>query len=161
MSTLARKRHCEKVDKLVKHHLGHKDTNVSYIYRCPECPSPTYIMEKLSRHLELKRGKHCKEAQLQQSRMRIMFLWCRGNNHSRNFPLPCEGCAFWLSRLDNHLKTHTVHTKINPMSCDERNDVVNSMRKKYWLTSNKDFNEDRQLDTDVHFIRRSTRMGVG
>ena len=126
----------EKIEGLLQQHLGSKDAvseqrylkKRSFIYKCQECL--TFISDKLSRHMRHKHKTHWKDAQLVQSRMRILYLWCCGNKHNRHLPLPCESCGEWYSRLDNHLKTRKMHEKLTN---ETKESIMTEMRQKYWF----------------------------
>ena len=125
-----------KVELLLKEHLGETDavTEVqkgnkrSFCYKCPECKK--IIIEKLSRHLEISHKYTHYDATMLQSKMRVMFLWCRAEKHGQNLPLPCKSCGQWQTRLDQHLARNTAHQLFTKQ--EEIKKIVNELRKECW-----------------------------
>ena len=118
---------------LLKEHLGETDavTEVqkgnkrSFCYKCPECKK--IIIEKLSRHLEISHKYTHYDATMLQSKIRVMFLWCRAEKHGQNLPLPCKSCGQWQTRLDQHLARNTAHQLFTKQ--EEIKKIVNELRK--------------------------------
>ena len=82
-----------------------KGNKRSFSYKYPECKD---IMEKLSRYLEISHKYAHYDATMLQSKMRVMFLWCRTEKHGQNLLLPCKYCGQWQTRLDQHLARNTA-----------------------------------------------------
>ena len=124
------------MESLLKEHLGETDavTEVkkgnkrSFSYKCPECKN--IIMEKLSRHLKISHNYTHYDATMLQSKMRVMFLWCRAEKHGQSLPLPCKSCGQWQTRLDQHLARNTAHKLFTKP--EEIEKIVNDTRKEFW-----------------------------
>ena len=116
---LKKKHHKKKfetnVELLLKEYLGETDAvtevkkgnKLSFCYKCRECKN--IIIEKLSHHLEISHKYTHYDATMLQSKMRVMFLWCRAEKHGQNLPLPCKSCGQWQTRLDQHLARNAAH----------------------------------------------------
>ena len=104
-----------KVELLLKEYLGETDAvtevkkgnKLSFCYKCRECKN--IIIEKLSHHLEISHKYTHYDATMLQSKMRVMFLWCRAEKHGQNLPLPCKSCGQWQARSDQHLARNAAH----------------------------------------------------
>ena len=151
----------KKTQQLLLTHLGSLDAVTenryrgkrSFTYKCPECS--LFIKDKLARHLVLKHECKSKEAKMEHTRMRIMYLWCMKPKHATVLPLPCEPCGEWHLRLDNHLKTHGVHRLFETEEAREK--ILCDTKKKYWV-KNQAATSSTRNDISVEepkFIRRS------
>ena len=141
MSVNLKKKHHKKkfetkVESLLKEHLEETDavTEVkkgnkrSSCYKCPECKN--IIIEKFSRHLEISHKYTHYDATMLQSKMRVMYLWCRAEKHGQNLPLPCKSCGQWQTRLDQHLALNVAHQLFTKQ--EEIEKIVNGLSKECW-----------------------------
>ena len=131
-----------------------KGNKRSFCYKCPECKN--IIIEKLSRHLEISHKYTHYDATMLQSKMRVMFLWCRSEKHGQNLPLPCKSCGQWQTRLDQHLARNAAHQLFTKQ--EEIGKIVNDLRKECWEkeTSVHEVNSDNE---NV-FVTRATHSTV-
>ena len=104
-------------------------------YKCPEC-SYKKTVTNLRRHLEARHKWSKEQAQLEETRRRVIYLWFQGSKHQKHIPLPCELCNIWLLRLDNHLKRH------KGMTSSERKKILMDKKMEYWPLKAK---EKRQV----------------
>ena len=81
----------------------HDGNRKIYVYKCTLCNSK--ISRHYQRHLCMKHNFKKEDAQLEESRMRVLFLWITAREgESFHRPLPCTICSKWFMRLDNHLR---------------------------------------------------------
>ena len=137
----------------------------SFYYKYPECKN--IIIEKLSRHLEISHKYTHYDATMLQSKMCVMFLWCRAEKHGQNLPLPCKSCGQWQTRLDQHLARNAAHQLFTKQ--EEIEKIVNDLRKEYWEKGTSQEKNDTQDATSVHevnsdnenaFVTRATHSTV-
>ncbi|XP_057300018.1 uncharacterized protein LOC130630515 isoform X2 [Hydractinia symbiolongicarpus] len=130
------KKQRKKVEELVSQHLGSADAITQhyhglqkkyYIYKCSVCGA--FVSEKLRRHLQEKHKYSWSDARLQETKMRVFFLWCNATKHETHLPLPCMECSEWHTRLDHHLKRHPFHKQ---MSMEEIKETVEQARAEHW-----------------------------
>lgn len=132
-----REKQRKKVEEMLVQYLGSADAVTEdrdgsrrmYIYKCGECKS--FVRDMLSRHLVLKHSKTKEEALMMQSRMRVLYLWCRTQKHRVPLPLPCYDCNEWYMRLDHHLQKHRAH---KAMSSDTREETLLRTKEEVWST---------------------------
>jgi len=125
----------KKNEELLVQYIGDKDAVTEcyensrrvYFYKCPECQH--IVREKLSRHLNEKHNIDIGNADMKQSRMRVLFLWIRSEKHNVPLPGPCEKCNLWFLRIDHHYKNSRYHSK---MSVEEKKVTVKDVKKKCW-----------------------------
>ena len=123
-----------------------KGNKRSFCYKCPECKN--IIIEKLSRHLEISHKYTHYDATMLQSKICVMFLWCRAEKHGQNLPLPCKSCGQWQTRLDQHLARNAAHQLFTKQ--EEIEKLVNDLRNKCWEKGTRQEKNDTQDTTTVH-----------
>jgi len=90
-----------------------------------------FISDKLAPHLGVKQECDSKEARMEQTRMRIIYLWCTKEKHDTALPLLCDSFGEWHLQLDNHLKTHGAHRIFDSEETHER--ILLETKEKYWV----------------------------
>ena len=99
-----------------------------------------------------------------QSKMPVMFPWCRAEKHGQNLPLPCKSCGQWQTRLDQHLARNAAHQFFTKQ--EEIEKIVNDLKKECW---EKGTRQEKNDATSVHeansdnenaFATRATHSSV-
>ena len=109
------------VDAVEERSYGSRRT---FAYKCCKCSQ--VITDKLWPHLVIKHDYLEEDARMEQSRMRVLFLWSRSDKHNCPLPAPCEKCHEWFLRLDHHLKNK------HELSANDQSKVIEQAKSKHW-----------------------------
>ena len=144
----------EKTDKTLKELLGATDmvtpkkTGVgfkkrSFLFKCEHCKKK-FLGHAYATHLQRKHKYSYTNSKLQQSKLRVLYLWISNKKTGVQRPLPCPICNIWHIRLDAHLTRK--HSDIEEVEAKE---ILLKEREKNW--GDFELNDDDN-DTNVEHV---------